>query len=174
MSVDVMPSRAGRAAAITLALVLLVPMVDAMAVAGSGSAAHAVEEDAEGIRACDVVGAGDPFEALVRLEAAAGLPCSEVPSWFASEVGLPAGSRDVRVDSATGVVGCIVDAPPEQALASVKERMLEAGWSAVPIGGVDGVTFMREEGECRWVMMSCTQVASATSIVFRCGTPAPS
>lgn len=165
-------SRAWKAAAITLMLVIAAPVANVLIGGGVGPAAEA-EVAAEGIRARDLVGAGDPFEALLELEGVAGRSRFELPPWFEEEVGLPPDCRDVRADPCAGVMGCVVDGSSDRVFAGVRQGMQDAGWRVVPIGGVDGATFVKEEGRCRWVMVTCTQVGEATSIVYRCGALGP-
>lgn len=169
MSSDVAVPRAARALAITLALVLLVPAVGALGELVHDPVEYIGGMDEGGISARKIVEGGDPSVVLLRVEEAAKAGSVEAPVWFATEVGVPSDFRDFRVDSSGEVVGFVVDGEPREVMSALGERMVEAGWSMVSLGGVEGATFMKEGGECTWLLVSCVQVGDATSVVFRRG-----
>ena len=105
---------------------------------------------------------------LLRLEEAAGEVDGEVPEGFLREVGLPQECRDVRADGDGGVVGCTVEGDAREVLEGIELRMRGLGWTSVPLGNGEGATFVKEGGSITWVMVTCTQVGPATSVVFRC------
>ena len=104
----------------------------------------------------------------LRLEGAAGSADDGVSEGFLREVGLPPKCRDVRSDDAGRVVGCTVDGGSGEVLGGIERRMQGSGWACVPLGNGEGATFVKEGGGITWVIVTCTQVGSATSVVFRC------
>ncbi len=90
-----------------------------------------------------------------------------VPDWFDREIGLLPGARDVRVSGA--VVGYVVEGESGDALDALCAHMEERGWTCVLLGGVEGATFVKRTGACAWVLGTCTQTGSATSVVLRMG-----
>ena len=93
---------------------------------------------------------------------------STVPMRFAEEAGLPSGARDVRVSDDGTVVGFAVDSEPDEAIASINEIMETKGWTAIDLGGIDGETYVKNEGPYAQVVMTATQVGGSTSVVMRC------
>lgn len=151
------------AIAIVAALVLCVPLVDAAAKAVDGQAR--MPDAAIGIDAQSMVSGLGADEFLERLESFAPAR-GDVPTWFQDEIGLLSGARDVR--SAASVIGYLVDGEAVETCALLEAHMVQRGWSCVPLGGVDGFTCMKPSGACTWVLATCTQVGSATSVVMRC------
>ncbi len=154
--------RAVAALAIVAALVFAVPAIDAVSNAAD-KGANAPDEHA-GLDA-GMMADGSAQEALSRFEKAAE-PSSAVPDWFQAEVGALPGARDVRV--AGNVTGYVVDEEESCALEALLAHMAARGWTAVPLGGVSGATFLKESGSCTWALATCTQVGNATCIVIRC------
>ena len=167
-------SRAAKAFAITCALVLCVPAIGAIAGTGHAQESRAVEAGAPvgrmgaGIDAGTLIGGGDALGFLSRLEEASLAEGTRLPEAFEREVDLPRGSRDVRVSEDATVVGCIVDTPPDEAMREVQSLMAAKGWAEVPLGSVEGSTYVKFQGECTWTLVTCTQVGIATNVVYRC------
>lgn len=158
--------RLGVASCLVAALVLLVPVYD-LALGGA-------ERPADGASAAldlsSVLQAPDAESALARLEDAAEVGLSvhaKLPEALQREVGVPDGARDVRVADG-GVFGYVVDVPPAQAMDQLTSHLALRGWSGVPLGGLDGATFVKEGGTCTWALATCTQVGDVTSVVVRC------
>ena len=112
--------------------------------------------------------ASTPDAALDEIEARFDGVASTAPVQFAEEAGLPSDARDVRVSDDGMVVGFSVDGEPDKAIASIGEIMKAKGWVAVDLGGIDGKTYLKNEGPYTQVVMTATQVGGSTSIVMRC------
>lgn len=156
-------SRLAKAIAIVIALVLLAPVSDLLL--RKGDPVEADSSPAVGLDAATLIKGGDPEKVLARLEEAAGLS-DEVPFWFQRELGLPDDARDVRAGGTT--VSYVVDGECGWVFDRVKDAMAKAGWTCVPLGHMEGATFLKKNGACTWALATCTQVGSATSVVFRC------
>ena len=153
-----------RALCIVAALVLAAPIIDAVLPEAGASASDAVVEAPAGIASSLLTNSASVDEALVRLESLAS-PDETVPSWFEREVGFLPGARDIRASGP--VVGYVVDGESSAAMVSIQARMAERGWTCVSLGGVEGATFAKPSGVCTWVLVTCTQVDGATSVVAR-------
>lgn len=159
--------RAVKAVLLVAVVIAAAPVADAALQAGG--AVQAPEAAVAGLDATSVMqapGAEGVLENLERL-ADAGAVQSAVPEAIEREVGFPPGARDVRVGASGQVVGYLVDGDPAPALAQLEERLGSRGWTAVPLGGLDGATFLKEDGEYTWALATCTQSGSATCVVIR-------
>lgn len=156
-------SRLAKAIAIVAALVLVAP-VSQWAFGGT-SDASVVPQASAGLDAASLLEGGDPEAVLTRLEETAAIE-QEAPQWFQRELALPSEARDVRTSGS--VVSYIVEGESGQALEKVKALMAAKGWTCVPLGQAEGATFLKETGSCTWALATCTQVGSATNVVFRC------
>ena len=112
--------------------------------------------------------ASTPDAALDEIEARLDGVASTAPVQFAEEAGLPSGARNVRVSDDGMVLGFSVDGEPDEAIASIDEIMKAKGWVAVDLGGIDGKTYLKNEGLYAQVVMTATQVGGSTSVVMRC------
>ena len=112
--------------------------------------------------------ASTPDAALDEIEDRLDGAASTAPAQFAEEAGLPSGARDVRVSDDGMVVGFSIDGEPDEAIATIDEIMEAKGWTAVDLGGIDGKTYVKNEGLYAQVVMTATQVGGSTSIVMRC------
>ena len=91
-----------------------------------------------------------------------------VPPWFAQELFSLDGMRDIRVSGAGDVIGFVASLDGEDLLARFRTVLQRGGWMESGTG-IDGCSvFAKEEGICRWAMVSCVPVGSATSVVVRC------
>ena len=158
--------RALKAATIVLALLLMVPGIDALFHVASGR--FATELDAGRIDSRELVMSDDPYAALERIEELAESTDAQVPDAFAREIGFPPGAADIRVDETGTVVGYSVAEDADCALDGLKEHMESLGWTAVPLGGEKGATFVKSSGACTWALATCTQIGDGTSVVMRC------
>lgn len=166
MSAGVYNKRLVAAVAIVLGLVAAVPITGSVFEGASGSPVQAAAD--EGIRATEIVKAVGADAALSRMEELAASGKAQLPVYFEREIGLPDGARDTRVDSTGRVVGFLVDGPSHEVFVRMRESMARAGWSEVSLGETEGATFVKEGGLCSWALVTCTQVGSATSVVYRC------
>lgn len=166
MSEGVDRSRLRMACVIVVVLVFGVPVTDALVSRGKGNSlpSEASAVDA-GLRSIDE---GDFDSFLDHLDAMAEGESGELPKYFLAEIGVPGNCRDIRVDSTGTVVGYVVDGDVESALGDLERRLTSRGWQGVLLGGIDGMTFVKEGGECTWALATCTQTGSSTSVVFRC------
>ncbi|MBQ9000582.1 MAG: hypothetical protein IJ087_01860 [Eggerthellaceae bacterium] len=163
---DSMGMRALKAVAVVMALLLMVPGIDAIARVTGGSAAYGAASG--GIDSRALVQMDDPFAALDRVEGVADAEGAEVPEAFDREVGLLPGAQGLRVDATGDVVGYEVPGSAADASNRLAECMKERGWRAVSLGGLDGATFVKTSGELAWALATCTQVDDSTSVVVRC------
>lgn len=154
-----------KAVAITAGLVLCVPAIDALGIWDEEAVAPAANV---GIDARAIVGNGDPDGFIERVQKVASPKDADLPPAFAREIGLPFGYRDVRVDSTGAVVSCIVDSAADVVSDAVGKRMVERGWREVPLGSVEGATYVKDSGSCTWALVTCTQAGDATAVVYRC------
>ena len=167
MNDSIWRSRLTKAAAISLAVVLCVPAVDALGATDEEARNESAARQA-GIDAQAIIGDGDLAGFAERLQAKTASEDAQPPAAFAREVGLPADCRNVHVDASGTVVGCTVAGTAEDAAAGVRERMTSLGWAEVGLGAVEGATYVKEGGTYSWVLVTCTQVGDATTIVYRC------
>jgi len=159
-----------KAAAIVLALVVAAPGVDAVARFAAGSPqAEASTGAAPGLNSNTLLDVNDAFGSLERIEsvAAPSQADGDVPGAFAREIGFPSGARDLRVSASGEVVGYVVPGNCEDVLAQEVERMGSLGWTSVSLNGVQGSTFVKASGDCRWALVSCVQTGVDTSVVVR-------
>lgn len=151
---------------VVAALIAAAPLSSVLA--GKANTANTVVFPPAGMRAHALAQAEDAESAVSQLESMAraegGKP---VPPWFDREIGFLPGSRDARVDGGT-VVGFLVDGTCDDVCAALIAHMQARGWTSVPLGEVEGATFMKQSGICTWTLATCTQVGSATSVVLRC------
>ena len=153
------------AVAIVAAIVFAAPAIDALAF--RGDATSVVPDGQTGIRGKSVLDAPSFEGALEELESRAFQVEAAVPDWFEEEVGFLPGARDVRVDGSGRVVGYVVDRDAEAALDGLKQHMQSLGWTAVPLGQVEGFTFLKPHGSHTWLLATCTQAGAATCVVIR-------
>ena len=154
-----------RAVAIVFAMLLAIPCVNAMLEATSGLEQTTV---AEGIDSKAIMRFEDPFDALDILEGMASADGAEIPEALSQEVGFIAGARDIRIDASGTVIGYSVSGQSSGTLANLTEHMRALGWSSVPLGGMEGATFVKQDGEYTWALATCTQAGDSTSVVVRC------
>ena len=155
-----------KAVAIVLAILVMVPGVDAVVHtigASDNQGAAFVGLDASAFAASD-----DAYVFADKLEEAANANIGNPPSEFSREIGLLAGARDVRVYESGRVVGYVLDDESQHVVELLKKHMEQRGWTSVDLGGYTGATFVKDEGECKWALATCNQVGSATSVVMTC------
>ena len=151
-----------KALIIVVAIVLAVPAADLwLRSVGIGQEAGFTPLSLD---AASLIVGNDPDEALAKIEELV-QRTGDVPEWFESEIGILPGARDVRASGP--VVGYVVEVGCEKALEDVEALMEMRGWTCVPMGDVNGATFLKESGPCTWAFVTCTQAGSATSVVTR-------
>lgn len=160
--------RVAKALAIVAVIVLVGPVSNAALRAAGATDAQERSSAQTGIRLAALVEGSDANAALSRMEqlADAGNAADALPDGFEREIGVLPGARDVRVSGS--VVGYVVDGNVGETLAALDAHMEGRGWTCVPMGDVDGATFLKEDGVITWTFATCTQVGSATSVVLRC------
>lgn len=166
MRLDVCHQRLLMAAVIVVALVATVPITSLVFKDVPSPSAQAMADG--GIHAASIVDEGDADGTLNRLEKLAEASQTQLPAYFEEEIGLLDGARDVRADDTGRVVGFLVDITSHEAFGCVRENMAKAGWSEISLGDAEGATFVKEGGACTWALVTCTQVGSATAVVYRC------
>ena len=150
------------------AVVFSVPCVDAVVrFTQGGQEPVAVGAIDRGIDSAALLDSADAFGSLERIEAVAQEVGVAIPGPFSTEVGLLPGARDIRVSSRGDVVGYLVDKGSAETLDEVNRHMRAGGWTEVPLGGVQGATFVKSKGECTWALITCTQVDASTAVIVR-------
>ncbi|WP_165056994.1 hypothetical protein [Adlercreutzia sp. ZJ176] len=91
----------------------------------------------------------------------------EAPRWFADELFPLADEEDVMASDGWTVVGFSMGCGAQEALEDVAARLREHGWQGYESGVAGVATFEKEEGTCRWAMVSCAQMPAGTSVVVR-------
>ncbi|MBQ3106974.1 MAG: hypothetical protein IJC51_05890 [Eggerthellaceae bacterium] len=121
------------------------------------------QRQGDGASATGAFAAPDSLDSLDSLDA------DSVPSWFHEEVMSLDGCENVRAwESDCVIVGFTVPRPMEEAVREIATGLNEKGWKAVE-SGVDAVrTFVKDEGACAWVAVSCVEVAGEVSVVVQC------
>jgi hypothetical protein len=158
--------RSVRAVAIVLAIVLMVPGVEA--IARFTHSADAQSASASELEAASLIDAFDTTASLERIEQAASIEGRALPPAFANEIGLLPSARDVRMNEDGSVIGYVVDCNADKARSQLLERMGSNGWTAVELDQAYGTTFVKTSGDLTWALATCTQVGSSTSVVIRC------
>lgn len=119
-----------------------------------------------GLDASSIEWGNDPYAAFDRLEKLAteeGQPSDA----FVREGGFPAGAYELHSDTSGMVVGCSLNAPKGKAFAAVCDVLAAKGWLCAPLRGTGGAAFVKQEGELRWMLVTCIQVGESTSVVYR-------
>lgn len=164
--------RSLKALAVVCALVLAVPATDSVVrFASGGQTASASVAGARGIQSAELLDAADAQGSLDRVEALLQEAGPSLPEAFYQEVGMLNGARGVRVSSRGDVVGYLVSGRDAEVFQEVSAHMEAKGWTGVSLGGAQGATFVKPEGEYTWLLVTCTQVGESTAVVTRAVTP---
>ena len=166
----VLRSRQAKAVVVVCAIVLAVPIGNAFVLLSKAPALDGEQFANQGICSAALLDAADAFSSLDRVEALAQEAGGPLPSSYSQEVGLLEGARDIRVSGRGDVVGYLVAGECAGVLADMSRHMELRGWTTVPLGDVQGATFVKTQGECTWILVSCTQVGEMTSVVTRSAT----
>lgn len=176
MTKTVSGKRVTKAIAITAALILSVPAVGAIADPDDaaaipelrrGSVSGFRQSQHAGIDASDLIGDGSAFGFLSRLEEASASEKTFMSETFKQEVGMPHAYRDFRASDDGTVASCLVDAPSGSVSDDVLLQMIGKGWSDIPLGSIEGATYVKAGGRYTWMLVTCTQVGEATNVVYR-------
>ena len=99
----------------------------------------------------------DPDKVLARFD-------QDAPNSFNAEV--LDGWGDWHFLSDDGVIaGCVLSCDRVSAIGEIRPLLEERGWRTVPSGQETVLTFIKEEGEFRWLMLNCESVGVGTSVV---------
>ena len=104
------------------------------------------------------------LELLASLDSSDGAD-DEVPESFQEEVLSTAGREDLRCDASAGIVGFSEEGSAEEVFAQLSEELAEKGWTGVESGLDAAGTFVKGDGDHRWLYLSCVQVGDSTSVV---------
>ena len=133
------------------------------------SSAHAqasVDAGSAGVDVGALAGAGDIESALAALDELADIGSSgAVSAEFEREIGLLPGAHDVLISGS--VVGYLIEGESAQVEQELQVHMAARGWTSVPLGELEGATFVKPSGDCTWALVTCTQVGDVTSVVVR-------
>lgn len=89
-----------------------------------------------------------------------------VPEGFQDEVLSLEGREDVRVGADGTVVGFVDRADTQEAFASLRGELEDAGWTAIGSGRDDCGSFVKDEGRFTWLFARCVPTGSVTSVVI--------
>ena len=128
------------------------------------------------------VSAPEAYALLERAETSLATWSSALPAAFDEEIGVLPDATDFRVyeggrakdgsaSTGNGVVGYAVQGDVCSVMQSISDMMRVRGWSEVPLGGVEGATYVKTQGRFIWALITGTQVSSHVSVVVRfiCG-----
>ncbi len=89
------------------------------------------------------------------------------PEWFEQEI-LSCDELDgVIATSDWSTVGFYMQGSVSDVFKELSEEFINKGWLGYS-SGVDGsATYMKEEGVCTWMMVSCTEIEDTVSVVLR-------
>lgn len=156
---------------IAAAVVLAIAIDDALDVANAATKmGRAFSAGEEGARAQLVLGGGSAASDDGAVASFAGEQTGEeaLPSWFEEELFALDSARSVRVAEAGGVVGFSCAESAEDELSRLREQLSSKGWVESRTGVEGRSVFVKEEGICRWAMVSCVPVGVGTSVVVQC------
>ena len=136
------------------------PSVLAEAVQLFGGEDEEEEDAADGEEDSDEAATG-----LLDVFGADAADVDEVPESFQEEVLSTAGREELRCDASVGVVGFAEAGEAAEVFARLSAELEEKGWTAVESGLDSAGTFVKEDGEHRWLYLSCVQVGESTSVV---------
>lgn len=136
-------------------------LVFALLVVGAGLAVLALMSWSESLFEA-VPGSGESLES--RMEETS---CEEFPAWFWEELWVASDASDLRMTADESVFGVVVPRPTSEVVPEMERALLERGWLGLSSGVEGCATFLKEEGTCRWAMVSCAEVAGSTSVVIQ-------
>ncbi len=92
----------------------------------------------------------------------------EIPESFTRECLDLSGRRDITVAGDGALVGFIEDGRADEVFDAVASQLDLKGWALLESGSETQATFIKEDGSCRWLYVSCVQVSDKTSVVVQC------
>ncbi len=87
-----------------------------------------------------------------------------LPAHVAREAFIPVSAESCLVDETGRIVAYSRPGSPEFVLEELRVGMELAGWRTVPLGGIAGMTFLKEDGELRWALATSTTVARIPTV----------
>lgn len=90
---------------------------------------------------------------------------ASLPSWFAEELFNEAQATEIYANEEGTVFGINASKSPTAAFDEICSSMENKGWLRVESGMPHCSTFIREEGDPSWALVSCTNVGGSTCIV---------
>lgn len=91
----------------------------------------------------------------------------EAPGWVQEEIVDLDGVHELRAIDDWSVLGFTVDGTEQQARSWVELQLKERGWALVDSGAAGSATAVKEEGNCSWLLFSCTEAGDATCVVVQ-------
>lgn len=89
------------------------------------------------------------------------------PSWFEEEFFDLGDAMRCYASESKGVWGFVFAGSSGGCFAELRYQMEERGWSCVDSGLANCATFVREEGDYRWALLSCSSVGEETTAVLQ-------
>lgn len=124
----------------------------------STSYAHAIWE---------AIGKGVAFdEAMVQQGFRALSAQAQIPSWLTEEVVDASSIREGYASGDYGVIGCVIDGNRVIAQEALLRLLAEKGWVPCTASNEGTITLMKQEGECRWLMVESVELEDETSVVL--------
>ena len=87
---------------------------------------------------------------------------------FAREGFVPKEADDLQVGGEGRVIGLCLPGTAAEGFSSMSKGLEEAGWTVVPSGQDACGTFVKDEGDLRWLLVSCLQAGGQVSVVVQC------
>lgn len=118
----------------------------------------------EAVSCSEILSAEDAVRAV---ESKAGAFKAGIPAWFEAELFSTDAAADCFAGVDESVWGFVVEGDAADCFADVRSQMEERGWIQVESGVEACATFVREEGEIGWALVSCSSVDDLTTIVVQ-------
>lgn len=109
---------------------------------------------------------GKSFEEALGTMGISSLEPERIPGWFDEEVLPAAYLKEAFGNEDLSLIGFTVTADRDSACEEMKGSLERRGWLSCESGIAGTYTLMKEKGACRWMMLSCTAVGDATSVVL--------
>ncbi|MBR5260385.1 MAG: hypothetical protein IKV48_07980 [Eggerthellaceae bacterium] len=98
---------------------------------------------------------------------------SSLPLWFSEELFDESQATELYANEDETIFGLNVDKSPAASFNEICTSMESKGWVRIESGMEHCATFIREQGDPSWALVSCTNTGSGTSIVV-CAKERPS
>lgn len=89
------------------------------------------------------------------------------PLWFERDFFELDDALRCYASSSEGVWGFVFEGSSSGRFAGLRHQMEQRGWSCVDSGLSNCATFVREEGDYRWALLSCSSVGEDTTAVLQ-------